>query len=89
MVVMLPGASSFRGRARYGSLEYAPLTDMLAAAAIGVFDPGLALLNKLGSGSYCALYVQPDSCDGHYGVFGSTVLADVVASELRRRNLVQ
>jgi hypothetical protein len=88
LVVMLPGASSFRGRAKFGNFEYAPLVDMLAAAGVGVFDPGPALLTGLGDRSYCALYAQPDICDGHYGVFGSTIIADVVAAELRRRNLV-
>jgi hypothetical protein len=88
LVVMLPGASSFRGHAKYGRFEYAPLVAALAAARIDAFDPGPALLAKLGDRSYCDLYVQPERCDGHYGTFGSTIVADVVAAELRR-NLVR
>jgi len=89
LVVMLPGASSFRGRAKYADFEYASLTATLTAAGVDVFDAGPALLATLGDRSYCALYLQPDRCDGHYGTFGSTVVADVVAAELRRRNLVR
>jgi hypothetical protein len=89
LVVMLPGASSFRGRAKYGSIEYAPLTAALAEMGVDVFDPGPALLAALGERSYCVLYVQPESCEGHYGVLGSAIVADVVAAELRRRNLVR
>ena len=87
LVVMLPGASSFRGQAKYGNFEYAPLVAMLAAAGVDVFDSGPALLTELRGRSYCDLYVEPKNCDGHYGVFGSTIVADVVAAELRRRNL--
>jgi hypothetical protein len=89
LVVMLPGASSFRGRAKHGSFEYASLTALLGAQGVEVFDPGPALLAELGDRSYCELYVRPQDCDGHYGVFGSTIVADVVAAELRRRNLVR
>jgi hypothetical protein len=89
VVVMLPGASSFRGHAKYGGFEYASLTATLAAAGVEVFDPGPALLAKLGDRSYCTLYVQPESCDGHYGIFGSSIVADVIAAELGRRNLVR
>jgi len=89
LVVMLPGASSFRGHAKYGSFEYASLTATLAASGVEVLDPGPALLANLGDRSYCTLYVQPDSCDGHYGIFGSAIVADVVAEELRRRKLVR
>jgi hypothetical protein len=89
LVVMLPGASSFRGHAKYGSFEYAPLTAALAEKGIDVFEPGPALLAALGERSYCVLYVQPESCEGHYGVLGSSLVADVVAAELRRRNLVR
>jgi hypothetical protein len=89
LVVMLPGASSFRGQAKYATFEYTPLVAALSAAGIEAFDPGRALLAKLGDRSYCDLYAQADTCDGHYGVFGSTVVADVMAAELRRRNLVR
>jgi hypothetical protein len=89
LVVMLPGAPSFRVRAKYGNFEYVPLLDVLTAAGVGVFDPGPALLTALGDRSYCALYAQSDNCDGHYGIFGSTIVADVVAAELRRRNLLE
>lgn len=89
LVVMLPGASSFRARAKFGQVEYQPLLAKLAAAHVPVFDPAPALLAALGPRSYCALYVRPAHCDGHLGVFGSGVVADVVARELRRRGLVK
>ena len=49
LVVMLPGASSFRARAKFGEPEYAPLLAALAARQIEVFDPGPALLVALGA----------------------------------------
>jgi hypothetical protein len=89
LVIMLPGASSFRGKAKYGSFEYVALVDRLAGAGIPVFDAGPALLHKVGSNGYCSLYVHPESCDGHYGVAGSEIVAEVVAVELRQRALVR
>jgi hypothetical protein len=89
LVVMLPGASSFRGRAKFGKAEYQPLVDALTAAHVDVFDPAPALLAALGQRSYCDLYIFPARCDGHFGVFGSTVVADVMAAELRHRGLVK
>ena len=44
LVVMLPGASSFRSRAKFGEPEYAPLLTALAARHVDVFDPSAALL---------------------------------------------
>jgi hypothetical protein len=35
------------------------------------------------------LYSQPDDCGGHFGRFGSTVVAEIVAAELRRRGVVK
>jgi hypothetical protein len=89
LVVMLPGASSFRGRVKYGQVEYQPLIDALTAAHVDVFDSAPALLAALGSRSYCDLYLFPARCDGHFGIFGSSVVADVMAAELRRRGLVK
>jgi hypothetical protein len=89
LVVMLPGASSFRARAKYGAPEYQPLLTALAARHVAVFDPAAALLAALGSRSYCTLYVQPAKCNGHFGVAGGAFVADVVMSELRRRGLAK
>jgi hypothetical protein len=89
LVVMLPGANSFRLRARDGSLEYAPLVAALTAKGIDVFDAAPALLAALGERSYCVLYSQPDGCGGHFGTLGSRIVADVAAAELRRRGLVK
>jgi hypothetical protein len=89
LVVMLPGASSFRGRAKFGKPEYQPLLDLLAAAHVDVLDSSAALLAALGRRSYCDLYIFQADCDGHFGVFGSTVVAEVMAAELRRRGLVK
>jgi hypothetical protein len=88
LVVMLPGANSFRLRPRDGSLEYAPLVAALAARGIDVFDTAPALLAALGERSYCVLYFRPDECGGHFGVLGSKIVAEVAAAELRRRGLV-
>lgn len=89
LILMLPGASSFRGWAKFGKLEYQPLVDALIARHVDVFDPASALLAALGKRSYCDLYMQPASCSGHFGVFGSQIVADVVARELRRRGLLR
>jgi hypothetical protein len=85
---MLPGASSFRARAEFGQPEYAPLIAALAIRKIEVFDPSRALLSALGQRSYCELYVVPADCNGHFGIEGSRIVADVVIAELRRRGLV-
>jgi hypothetical protein len=89
LIVMLPGASSFRARAKFGQPEYAPLIDALAAKNIDVFDPSPALLTALGQRSYCELYTAPIDCEGHLGIEGSRIVADVVKVELRQRGLVK
>jgi hypothetical protein len=89
LIVMLPGASSFRARAEFGQPEYAPLIAALATKKIGVFDPSPTLLIALGQRSYCELYTAPADCDGHFGTEGSRIVADVVMAELRRRGLVK
>jgi hypothetical protein len=88
LIVMLPGASSFRARAEFGQPEYAPLIAALATRKIEVFDPSRALLSALGQRSYCELYTEPADCNGHFGIEGSRIVADVVIAELRRRGLV-
>ena len=47
LIVMLPGASSFRARAEFGQPEYAPLIAELATRKIEVYDPIRALLSVL------------------------------------------
>ena len=89
LIVMLPGASSFRARAEFGQPEYTPLIAALAARRIDVFDPSPALLIALGQRSYCELYTAPAACDGHFGIEGGRIVADVVMAELRRRALVK
>ena len=82
---MLPGASSFRARAKFGEAEYAPLIAALAARQIEVFDPGPSLLVALGQRSYCELYAE--DCAGHFSIVGSGIVAEVVMAELGRRGL--
>jgi hypothetical protein len=89
LVVMLPGANSFRLRPRDGSLEYAPLVAALTARGIDVFDTAPALLAALGGRSYCVLYSKPDTCGGHFGILGSEIVAEAAAAELRRRGLAK
>jgi hypothetical protein len=89
LVVMLPGASSFRARADNGAPEYQPLLAALTARNVDVFDPAPALIAALGQRSPCALYSQPASCNGHFGVFGSGLVGDVVMAELKRRGLLK
>jgi hypothetical protein len=89
LIVVLPGASSFRARAKFGQPEYAPLLAALAAKNIDVFDPIPALLTALGQRSYCELYTVPADCGGHFGIEGSRIVADVVLAELHRRGLVK
>jgi hypothetical protein len=89
LIVMLPGASSFRAEAKFGQPEHAPLIDALAAKNIDVFDPSPALLTALGQRSYCELYTAPADCEGHLGIEGSRIVADVIMAELRQRELVK
>ena len=89
LIVVLPGASSFRAEAKFGQPEHAPLIAALAAKNIDVFDPSPALLTALGQRSYCELYTAPIDCEGHFGIEGSRIVADVIMAELRQRGLVK
>jgi hypothetical protein len=89
LVIMLPGAQSFRFRTPQGPMEYAPLTEALAAKHIDVFDAAPALTTALGDRSFCLLYSKPDECRGHFGVFGSHILAEITVAELARRGMVR
>ena len=89
LIVVLPGASSFRAEAKFGQPEHAPLIAALAAKNIDVFDPSPALLTALGQRSYCELYTAPADCEGHFGIEGSRIVADVIMAELRQRELVK
>jgi len=90
LIVVLPGASSFRARAKFGQPEYAPLIAALAAKNIDVFDPSPALLTAVGQRSYCELYTDvPAGCAGHFSIEGGRIVADVVMAELRKRGLVK
>jgi hypothetical protein len=61
----------------------------MAARKIDVFGPGEALRAALGTRSTCELYADPAGCNGHFGIAGSGVVADVVAADLRRRGWVK
>jgi hypothetical protein len=89
LVIMLPGASSFRAQAKFGAFEYRPLVEAATARGVEVFDTGPSLLAALGSRSYCDLYGVPADCIGHYGSTGSAIVAQVVAAELRRRDWIK
>ena len=90
LIVVLPGASSFRARAKFGQPEYAPLIATLAAKNIDVFDPSPALLTAVRQRSYCELYTDvPAGCAGHFSIEGGRIVADVVTAELRQRGLVK
>jgi hypothetical protein len=89
LVVVFPGANSFRLRPRDAAFEYAPLVAALAAKGIDVFDAAPALLAALGDRSYCVLYSQPDGCGGHFSVLGARVLAEITVAELHRLGLVK
>jgi hypothetical protein len=98
LVVMLPLASSFREQANHGAFEYAPLVAALQAKHIDVFDPGTEMIDSLAGRSKCEFFAHqrpetawltsPVPCGGHYSLAGNTVIAHLVAGELRRRNLV-
>jgi hypothetical protein len=99
LVIMLPLAPSFREKANYGDFEYAPLVAALRAKDIEVFDPGSAMVEAIRGRSVCEFYTHqhpetswvtsPVPCSGHYSVFGNTMIAHLVALELRRRKLLQ
>jgi hypothetical protein len=88
LVVILPVAKSFHERISFGKFEYDPLLIKLIDGDIEVFDAGTALFNALGDQSYCKLFIRSDACEGHYSVLGNTLLAGLVADELRRRGFV-
>jgi hypothetical protein len=87
-VVMMPSAGSFRSLHRFGAADYAPFVKAMNADGVDIFDPLPALLSALGGQNYCNLYAQQAACQGHFGVAGSALLAEVVANELRSRHLV-
>ena len=89
LVVMLPGASSFRNHAKFGEPEYQPLLTALAVRHVAVFDPLPALLTVLGQRSYCQHYSRPADCNGHLGVYVSELMPSTVMAELRWRGLVK
>lgn len=89
LVVILPTAYDFRGQARYGKFEYGPLLAALSAKGIDVIDVGPDLLAALGGRGYCALYVKPEACRGHFGRDGGGVVAAVVRDALIRRDLIR
>jgi len=98
LIVMLPLAASFREQANYGAFEYAPLVAALQAKGIEVFDPGAAMIDRLAGRSACEFYTRqrpatawltsPLPCGGHYSTAGNTMMAQLVAAELRRRDFV-
>jgi hypothetical protein len=98
LIVMLPLSHSFREKANYGEFEYAPLVAALQAKGIEVFDPGQAMIDGLAGRSACefythahpgfALLTSPVPCGGHYSPAGNTMMAKLVAAELRRRNFI-
>lgn len=89
LVIILPSASSFRGQARYGAFEYAPLQAALSAKRIDVIDTGSALLVALNGRSYCMLFAAPQTCSGHYGRDGGGLVATVVRDALVERGLIR
>jgi hypothetical protein len=88
-IVMQPSGGSFRTGARFGRPDYATFVDEMANRGIGVFDPAPALIAALNGRSYCELYTKPSVCQGHFSVTGGGLVAEVVASELRRAGFVK
>jgi hypothetical protein len=99
LIVMLPLSHSFREQAHHGAFEYAPLVAALRARNIEVFDPGPAMLDALAGRSPCEFYshprpemswlTSPVPCGGHYSSAGNAILAQLVAAELKDRNMVE
>lgn len=87
-IIMMPGAGSFRMAMRKGVPDYAFFVSAMRERKVDIFDPIPMLNEKLNGRSYCELYTEETKCQGHFGVAGSALVAEVVASELRRRNLV-
>ncbi len=88
IIVMMPGASSFRTLRLHGALDYAPLLKELAKRNVDVYDPSADLIAALDGRNICDLFADPSACEGHYGRYGTKIVADVVARELQRRRLV-
>jgi hypothetical protein len=99
LIIMLPLSESFREQANYGKFEYAPFVTALQARGIEVFDPGAAMVKGLAGRSACEFYTHPHpelawlsspvQCGGHYSIAGNTTMAELVATELRRRHFIQ
>jgi hypothetical protein len=95
LIVFLPITASFREKAFHGGFEYAPLLAELHAARIETIDLGPPLIEALGGRSPCVLFTHQRRglswlapllpCGGHYSVEANTLVAKLVATELRRR----
>jgi len=88
LVVMLPGSSSLRQKRKSGTFEYDALRHKIESHGIEVLDLGPLLLTKRQGQGFCDLFIERNACDGHYSEVGNRVVADIVASELRRRSLL-
>lgn len=89
LVVMLPGASSLRQKLASGAFDYEALQEQIASRGVAVFDLGRALLAERAGRPYCDFYTEQAVCDGHYSVAGGVVISQIVADELRQRQLVR
>jgi hypothetical protein len=87
ITIMLPSAGSFRAWSRFGAPDYADFVKAAADAGLNIFDPLPAVARQLEGRDHCTLYAREASCGGHFGVAGSALIAEVVAAELKRRNL--
>lgn len=88
LVVMLPGSSSLRQKRKSGTFEYDALRDKIQSQGIDVLDLGPLLLAKRQGQGFCDLFIERNACDGHYSEIGNRVVAEIMASELKRRSLL-
>lgn len=82
LIIMMPSAGSFRSLERFGTSDYSPFVTAMTAVGLNVFDPLPALVKALEGQSYCKLFAQETTCQGHYGIAGGSILARIVAEKL-------
>ena len=76
---MLPDGVSLRHKRTSGAFEYDVLRKQIEAHGVATFDLGPALLAERPGRSYCDLFIEQNSCKGHYSVTGNKVVAKIMA----------
>ena len=86
VVLLIPTAQALTYAATTGIWVDQPLAEALHRERIPVIHAGPKILQRLAGTDPCSLF---EGCkESHFGIEGNKVLAEVVASELRRMNML-